>query len=68
MIKRDICGTEIWECSPEEAKAVWKEQPAERWRIWTHEEIDAHFLDGPDQLAECIRQKKEKPGLLITKG
>lgn len=62
MIKRDILETEIWECSPEEARAAWKDHPADRHRIWTNAEVSAHILSDPETLQRIIDQKRAKPG------
>lgn len=62
MVKRDILGEEIWECSPKEARDLWRTDPVNRHRIWTHAEVDAHLLSGTEILAEIIEQKRQKPG------
>ena len=64
MVKHDILGQEVWECSADEARKLWAEYPEDRHRIWTNEEVDAHILDDAGQIAECLRLKKERPGRL----
>lgn len=64
MVKRDILGSEIWECNESEAKKIWYSQPENRWRLWSSDEVTAHMLDTPQQIAECIRLKTAKPGKL----
>ena len=62
MIKRDLMGIEVWDCSPEEAKKIWVEQPKERWRIWSNEEVDKYFLADAATIQAVIDKKKAKPG------
>lgn len=62
MIKKEVLGQEIWECSREEARSVWVEFPDDRHRIWTHEEVDAHMLSGPEEIQEMIDKKENQPG------
>lgn len=62
MIIMDLLGYECWECSKEEARALWVEKPDDRWRIWTHAEVDAHILSDPDDIMEMIRKKEDQPG------
>jgi len=64
MLEREIMGIVIWECDTEEANLLFKHKPADRWRIWTHDEVTAHMSDTPEQLAECIQRKRDKPGKL----
>lgn len=61
MVKREILGEEIWEVSKDEARELWRKYPDDRWRLWTHEEIDAHMLSEPDTLRRIIEAKKIKP-------
>ena len=65
MIEREVMGQIIIECSDEEARLVWRRKPEDRHRIWTHDEVTAHILDTPEQLAECMARKKASPGRLI---
>lgn len=62
MTKLDLLENEMWMCTSAEAKKVWFSQPADRWRIMTEAEFDAHISDGPEQIAGWIAQKKDKPG------
>lgn len=63
MLKREILNEEIWECSDEEIRELWGKTPAsERHRFWTHSEITSHLLDDPEQLQECLSQKRQRPG------
>ena len=62
MITRDILGNELWECTPDEARRIWLEQPAEQWRITTQEELASHVLDGVGELEAWVAKKKERPG------
>jgi len=64
MVEREILGEIIWECDEDEARRIWTSRPDERWRLWTHDEVTAHLLDTPQELAACISQKKAKPGRL----
>jgi len=62
MIAKDLLGDEVWECSQEEAREIWEKDPNNRWRIWTHEEVDAHMLSDAETIAGIIQLKKERPG------
>ncbi len=62
MIEREIMGHIIIECSPEEARLLWKRKPEIRHQLWTHAEVDAHMLTPPDTLRGIIAAKKIKPG------
>lgn len=64
MVKIDACGTVIWECSTAEARAAWKDHPADRWRIWSNDEVTAHMSSGPDEILAAIEAKRAKPGKL----
>lgn len=62
MIKRDLLGFELWECDRDVLRNLWKTQPADRWRLCSHEEIDAHYRDGPDEITAWIDRKRDRPG------
>jgi len=62
MIIRDLVGYEVWECDKEEARTLWVSNPDDRWRIWTHEEVDAHMLSDPDTILDMIQKKENQPG------
>lgn len=64
MVKIDVCGIEIWECSTAEARAAWKDHPTDRWRIWSNDEVTAHMSSGPDEILAAIEAKRAKPGKL----
>lgn len=65
MLKHEVLGTEIWEASEEEIRAAWnKTPPSERHRFWTHEEFTKHILASPEEVAELLQRKKDKPGRL----
>lgn len=65
VLKRNILGTEIWEASDEEIRALWNKTPkTDRHRFWSNDEVTAHMSDDLEQIAECLRRKKEKPGRL----
>jgi len=66
MVTREVLGEELWECCEEEIKQVWRDASEnDRWRIWHVDEVTAHILDTPEQLAECMARKKARPGRLI---
>lgn len=62
MKKFEILGHEMWECNNLEARRLWKDHPDDRWRICTHEEVDAHMMDDPAQVEAWIAKKQAKPG------
>jgi len=64
MIKHEVMGEEIWECTPDEARALWESHPDERYRIWTTEEFTAHILDNTAQVRACLSRKMAQPGKL----
>jgi len=64
MVRIDVLGEELWCCEESEARELWRGYPDDRWRIWTEDEVTAHILDDPEQIAECINRKKQKPGRL----
>lgn len=65
ILKRDILGTEIWESSDEEIRELWETTAKkDRHRFWTNDEVTAHLLDTPEQLADCLSAKLHKPGRL----
>jgi hypothetical protein len=68
MLEREIMGHTIIECSAEEARQLWKDDPENRHRIWTHDEVTAHMLSDPATLAAVIEQKRLKPGSCLPVG
>jgi hypothetical protein len=68
MLKRELMGEEIWECSAEDARQIWRDDPDNRHRIWTHDEITAHIMSDPATLTAVIAQKKLKPGSCLPVG
>ena len=68
MLEREIMGHTIIECSPEEARLLWKRKPELRPLLWTHDEVTAHLLSDPEMLAAVIEQKRKKPGSCLPIG
>jgi hypothetical protein len=65
MVTREMLGEVIWEAeSDSEARQLWADHPGDREKIWFHDEVTRYMLYSPDQIAECLRLKKEKPGRL----
>jgi hypothetical protein len=62
MIEREVMGHTIIECSPEEARLIWKRKPELRPLLWTHDEVTAHLLSSPDTLRGVIEAKRRQPG------
>lgn len=62
MLKRTVLNTEIWECTRDEANALAREFPADRWRLWLHQEVDAWLLASPAEVQSVIDRKRQKPG------
>jgi hypothetical protein len=65
MLEREVMGYTIIECSPEEARLIWKRKPELRPLLWTHDEVTAHLLSSPDTLRGVIEKKRLKPGTCI---
>jgi hypothetical protein len=66
MLEREILGEIICEVSPEEARELWKSQPEDRWRLWTHDEVTAHLLSSPDTLRGVVEGKRQQPGYCLN--
>lgn len=62
MRKLNACNEELWEVDSAEAKKRWKSHPADRWRLWSHDEITAALLMGPEEITAIIEAKRSKPG------
>lgn len=64
MLELNVMGEKIFCCNTAEAKRMWREQPDNRHQIWSEEEVSAHMLATPEELADLLARKKAKPGKL----
>lgn len=68
MITYTVLGVDIYICTPEEARQLWKDEPEKRPRIFLESEFDACMLLDKADIEAIMHKKNNKPGYTYKRG